>query len=221
MTKNNNKIFNLVAVSLFIAIAYISSLVLPVKVQFLTLDIKDAFITIGALYFGPLSAVIISAAVSLLEIMFGSDTGLYGFIMNFIGSAVFAGVASLIYRRGKSLLNAVFGLVSACISMTAVMIFANILITPFYMHVTRDTVIGLIVPLFLPFNLVKGFLNASLTMLLYKPISNAMKRTRLNHEVTSAPKANIYTTILTSAIAIICIVASVLYIVLVLKGDLK
>lgn len=220
MNKNNNNVFKLVAIALFIAIAYISSLVLPIKVQFLTLDIKDAFITIGALYFGPISGIVMSAAVSLLELFFGSDTGVYGLIMNFIGSAAFAAVASLIYTRKKSLSNAVTGLICAVICMTTVMIAANLIITPLFMAakgMTAQTIEQMIVPLLLPFNLFKGILNAAIVMLLYKPVSVALKKTRLSNDASTGMLLN-KNTVITAVIAIVTVVVSLLYIFIKLGG---
>ena len=182
MTKNHNRIFRLAAIALFIAIAYISSLLFPIKVQFLTLDIKDAFITIGALYFGPLAGIIIAGAVSFLEFLWGSSTGVYGLIMNFLGSAAFSAVASLVYTRRKSLINAVFALLCACITTVVVMLAANLVITPLFMAsrgMTKQAIEEMILPLLLPFNAIKSILNAALVLLLYKPISLALKKARL------------------------------------------
>ncbi len=212
--KNQNKLFRLVAIGIFIAIAYISSLLLPIKVQFLTLDIKDAFITVGALYFGPLSGTIIALAVSLLELFFGSDTGLYGFIMNFIGSAAFAAVASLIYTRKKNLMNAVTALLCACICMTVVMLAANLVITPLFMAsrgMDRQAIEKMIVPLLLPFNLFKGLLNAAVVMLIYKPLSIAFKKTKLFGESNGQTTLN-KNTIVLSIIAIAIMAGSLVFI---------
>lgn len=212
--KNRHGIFRLVAIAAFISVAYISSLILPIKVQFLTLDIKDAFITIGALYFGPLSGIIIALVVSLLEFFFGSDTGVYGLIMNFIGSAAFAAVASLIYTRKKNLMNAVTALLCACICMTVVMLAANLIITPLFMAsrgMDRQAIEKMIVPLLLPFNLFKGLLNAAIVMLIYKPLSIALKKTRLLGESGGTTKMNKNTLVL-SIVAIAIMVGSLTFI---------
>ena len=198
MNKKNNNVFKIVAIALFIAIAYISSLILPIKVQFLTMDVKDAFITIGALYFGPLSGVVMSVAVSLLELIFGSDTGAYGFIMNFIGSAAFCAVAC----------------------MTTVMLAANLVITPLFMAskgMTAQAIEEMIVPLLLPFNLFKGILNAAIVMLLYKPVSVALKNTRLSTNMEAKAKLN-KNTVIVSVIAILIMVLSLLFIFAKLGG---
>ena len=213
MTKSSNRIFKLVAIAVFIAVAYISSIILPIKVGFLTLDIKDAFITIGALYLGPLSGAIISAVVSIMETALGSDTGFYGLIMNFFGSAAFAVVASLIYKNKKSLISAVISLVLATVCMTAVMLAANLIFTPLYMGVPRNVVVGMIIPTLLPFNLVKGILNAAIVMLLYKPVSQALKRTRIGKSQNST-KLNKYTAV----VAICALLVLILSLVLVFVG---
>jgi hypothetical protein len=60
--------------------------------------------------------------------------------------------------------------------MVAVMMLANLFVTPYYMHVTQADVVGLIPTLLLPFNAVKAVLNAALTLCLYKPISKVLKK---------------------------------------------
>ena len=213
MTKNSNRIFKIAAMALFIAIAYISSLLFPIKVQFLTLDIKDAFITIGALYFGPLAGIIVSAAVSFLEFLWGSSTGVYGMIMNFLGSAAFSAVASLIYTRRKSLVNAVFALACACVAMVVVMLAANLIITPLFMAsrgMTKQAVEEMILPLLLPFNAIKSVLNAALVLLLYKPISLALKKARLGGTEKTAAKLN-KNSIIVAVVAIALIIASLVF----------
>jgi len=208
MTNRNDRIHNLILVSIFTAVAYICGILPSIKVSFLSLDIKDAFIAIGSLYLGPLPGVIISAVVSVLETVSGSITGFYGMIMNFFGSAAFVAVASLIYRNNKSLVNAVFALVCATFSMTLVMLCANLIFTPYYMGVTIDAVKGLIVPLFLPFNIAKGFLNSALVMLLYKPISVALKHARLAKDRTNTAVMNkntLIVAIVATAVILLCL----------------
>jgi hypothetical protein len=64
--------------------------------------------------------------------------------------------------------------------MTAMMLLWNYIITPLYMaHVSRAQVMAMLLPIFLPFNLLKGTINATITLLLYKPLVNALRRSRL------------------------------------------
>ena len=211
--KKSQHVFRISAIALFIAIAYISSLLFPIKVQFLTLDIKDAFITIGALYFGPLAGILISAAVSLLEFLWGSATGVYGLIMNFLGSAAFSAVASLIYTRKKSLVNAVLSLLCACIAMVVVMLAANLVITPLFMAsrgMTKQAVEEMILPLLLPFNVIKSVLNAALVLLLYKPISSALKKARLG-DIANTGKGMNKNSIIVAVVAVVLIAVAMVF----------
>lgn len=174
--RQNQKLRRMVMIALFCALSYVAMIVIHIKVGFLTMDVKDAVITLSGLYFGPLSAVLISVVVPLLELITISDTGLYGLIMNILGSVAFALTVSLFYKWKKTLWNAVWGLVSGVLVMTAVMVLANLFITPYFLGTTMDAVRGLIPTLLLPFNLLKGVINAGVVLLLYKPISRALRK---------------------------------------------
>ena len=54
--------------------------------------------------------------------------------------------------------------------MAVVMLFWNYLITPVYMGCSREEIAKLLLPVFLPFNLLKGGLNGAITLLLYRPV---------------------------------------------------
>ena len=180
--KNRKMTETAVGIAMFAALAYGVTLVFPIPVSFLTFDAKDAVITVASFVYGPLAGVIMSLLTALLELFTVSGTGLYGFIMNFVSSAVFAATASGIYKLWRNPRGAVFGPVLAVFTMTGIMLPMNIWITPVYMTtltgstVTQAEVIAMIPTLLFPFNLAKGLLNAALAMLLYKPLSVALSR---------------------------------------------
>ena len=176
-SKNKAKgIKQLAVIAMFCALSYVCMLVIKIPVQFLTLDIKDSLIILCGLLFGPVTAVAVSFIVPLLEFMTISGTGAYGLIMNVLSSLSFSLTASLIYRYKKTFYGAIVGLVSGVLAMTAVMMLANLLVTPYYMGVPTATVAALIPKLLLPFNLIKAILNAAIVLLLYKPISRILRR---------------------------------------------
>ena len=148
-------------------------------VLFLKYDPKDIVITIGGFLYGPLAAFMVTAAVAFVEMITVSETGFIGLLMNIIAGCSFACTASFIYKKHRSLKGAVIGLVTAWLLTTAVMVMWNYLITPLYMKVPREQVVGLLLPAFIPFNLLKGGLNAAFTMLLYKPIKAALTASRM------------------------------------------
>ena len=167
-------------IGMFSALAFIVLLLCRIPiVLFLKYEPKDVIITIGGFILGPTASLLISVIVSLIEFATISGTGIWGLIMNVLSTCSFACTAAYIYKKDRTLRGAVLGLITGCIFMSAVMLAWNWLITPIYMKVPRETVQGMLIPTFLPFNLLKGSLNAALTMLLYKPVIEVLRRASL------------------------------------------
>lgn len=180
MNQKTKKLTNLAMLCAlaFVVMYFIRIPIMP-SAAFLKFDAKDVIITVGGFIFGPLSAFAISAVVSLLEMVTVSESGPIGLVMNVISSCAFACTASYIYKKRQTAYGAVMGLGLGCAAMTVVMLFWNYLITPIYMGVSRDVVAGMLVPVILPFNLLKAGLNAAMTMLLYKPIVIGLRRSKM------------------------------------------
>ena len=133
----NNKVKRITMIGMFAAIAFAIVVIARIPVVlFLKYDPKDIVITLGGFIMGPVSALLISVIVSLIEMITISDTGYIGFIMNVLSTCSFACVATLIYRRKKTIVGAVCGLVAGCIAMVITMLLWNYLITPLYMKIT-------------------------------------------------------------------------------------
>ena len=189
------------------------------------MDVKDSIIMLCTLFFGVPSGIIAAVVVPLLEYVTVSGTGEYGLIMNIISSVSLCVPVGLIYKYKKTLNGAILGLCVSVVSMTAIMMIANLFITPFYMHVSRGDVVSLIPTLLLPFNLVKGTLNAAVVLLLYKPLSRALKKNRLidvtvleNTEVSNKNKTR---SLLVSIAAVAVIVVSLVVIFVILGGNIS
>ena len=188
MNKTNNKFDTrrLVGMAMFAALAYAVTFVFRIPVLFLTFDAKDAVITIASLIYGPLAGLSISFTVALIEAISISGTGIYGFIMNFASSATFSAVAALIYKYKRNTTGAIISFYAASISMVSVMMLLNFFVTPYYMmgpdfaiEESRAAVVGMIPTLILPFNIAKALLNSAIAMMLYKPVTVAMRRAKL------------------------------------------
>ena len=213
-TKVNNNIKKMTVVAMLCALAFLVSLVFPFKVSFLTFDLKDAIIAISALMYGPIAGLICSIIVPFIEFITTSDTGVYGFIMNFLSSASLSVTAGIVYKYRRSFSGAILAMVSAVFAVVGVMLLANLFITPYYMGVPRSMVVDLIPSLLLPFNLIKSVVNASLTMLIYKPMTSAFGRMRLTERKVYDKSQGLRSIILTLcclAVASVAIVVFVLY----------
>ena len=162
------------------AVMYLSKLI-PINVLgFLSFDLKDVIIGFCGFIYGPLSALIVSVVVSLIEMITISTTGPWGFVMNVLSTCFFICPAAYIYRRNRSVSGALSGLLVGALLMTAVMLLWNYLIVPIYTpSIPREAVLPLLVPVFVPFNLIKSGINGALMMLLYKPIVNALRSAHL------------------------------------------
>ncbi len=170
----------LVMAGVFCALAYAVMFVMRINVGFLTFDAKDAVITLAGLLFGPVYSLLISFITALLEFITVGDTGFWGFLMDLLSTAIFSTVCALIYKYKKNIKGAVAGLIASVVAMTAFMILFNLFIVPIYTpNFTTAAVAKMVPTLFLPFNLTKGLLNAALVLVLYKPVSMAMKKARV------------------------------------------
>jgi len=199
--------------ALAFAVTYLSKLI-PLNIAgFLDMDFKDVIIIIGGFIFGPISAVAIIIVSALIEMLTISDTGLYGFFMNVVSSCAFACVASAFYRKNRSMKSAVIGLIAGCLSVTVMMILWNYIITPLYLGFPRERVAKMLIPVFLPFNLLKSGINAALTILLYKPVVIGLRKAGLVPASTSGKKGRINGGLMAAA-AFIMISLAVLFLVL-------
>lgn len=166
------------------ALAYacvaLSSLIFPIKIAgFLSLEPKDCILAVGALIYGPVTGFLMSLIVAVVEFLTISTTGWIGLVMNVLSSALFVCPAALVYKRRRTVKGALLGLLLGTAAMTAGMLLWNYLITPLYMGVPRDTVIAMLLPVILPFNLLKAGLNTALTMLLYQSVVTVLRKAHM------------------------------------------
>lgn len=208
----------MVLTAMVAAVAYLTVFFVRIPLfGFLTLEPKDVILTIGGFILGPFVALAASAVVSLVEMFSISDTGIIGCVMNFLSSCSFACTAAIIYKKRRSLGGAVLSLLVGTVAMVTTMLLWNYLITPLYMaDTTRSDVAAMLIPVFLPFNVLKAAFNTSLTLLLYKPLVSALRRTGLVDQKTiSRGKSRIGLYIIAGILLIVCIL-----LILILQGKI-
>ena len=212
MQKNRYSTKMLTLMAMLAAMAYVAMLItrpLPAVAGFLSYDLKDVIVAMSGFLLGPVAAALITLVVSLIEMVTVSSTGPIGLLMNVLSTMAFALPAALLYRKSRTLRSAAVGLALGVVIMTAVMLAWNYIITPMYMAVPRAVVAGMLLPTFLPFNLVKGGLNAGITMLLYKPLSGALKKTGLlpGQSGGGQPRRfNLAATVISALVVVTCVV---------------
>ncbi|MCI9199480.1 MAG: ECF transporter S component [Lachnospiraceae bacterium] len=189
---NISKTKKLTTIGMLCTLAYVSVVVgrIPL-VLFLKYDPKDVIIVIGGLIFGPLTSFSVTVIVSVVQMFTISGTGVLGCIMNIISSCSFACTAAFVYKKKHKLSGALIGLFCGWSCQVVIMMIWNYLIAPIYMGYPREAIVELLIPAFLPFNLIKGGLNAAITMLLYKPAVTALRRSNLIESKRDSDKMRI------------------------------
>lgn len=95
-----------------------------------------------------------------------------GALMNILVVIGFVAPAALVYGRRRTFPGAMAGLGLSIVGAIVMAIIGNLLLTPSWLGVPLDAVVALIIPVLIPFNLAKALINAVLTLVVYKSVSN-------------------------------------------------
>ncbi|MBE7050648.1 MAG: ECF transporter S component [Ruminococcaceae bacterium] len=204
----NVRFKNNISAAMLCALAYILMLIskmIPAVSGFLQYDLKDVAIVTGGFILGPLYALVITLIVTVIELVTVSDTGLIGLVMNFISTGAFCVTASLIYQKKKTMKGAFIGLFLGTIILTIMMALWNYYITPMYMKMPREAIEPMIPTVFIPFNLIKGFLNSGVTLLIYRPVTDGLKRAGLMERKENTPSKKTFSPALIAGIIILLV----------------
>ena len=158
-------------VALSMAVSFVEFPIVP-GVEWLKYDPSGIVSLVAGFAYGPAAAVIVSV-LGFLPHLF---TNPWGTLMAVLVALALSVPAALIYRRNKTRKGAVIGIIVGAIAALAVAIVGNMIVTPFYAHMTTAQVVALIVPALLPFNALKFTIHGVVTFLIYKPISNLLSK---------------------------------------------
>ncbi len=139
---------------------------------FLVYDPADVPIYISTFAFGPISGMLITITVSFIQAFFLMGDSWYGFIMHIASTGTYVIIAGLIYSRNKNKKTAILALCVGMIATTAAMCVANYFVTPAFLGTPREAVVEMLIPIIIPFNMIKGTINGVITYILYKRISS-------------------------------------------------
>jgi Predicted membrane protein len=168
------------AVMTALSIVLIALLHFPIfpAAPFLEYDPADIPILLVSFIFGPIEGLCVTVVASVLQgITVSSGSNIYGVIMHILATGTYVLTAGLIWKYGKKTpFKAAVALAFGAVAMTVMMIGANLLITPYFMKVEVKVVQGMLLPVIIPFNLIKSGVNGALTFILYMPLSKEWKR---------------------------------------------
>lgn len=162
---------------------------------FYQMDFSEVPVLIGTFALGPVSGIVIELVKNLIHLLIkGSATAGIGNLANFAVGCALVVPAGLIYKRRKSKKDALIGMAAGTLCMTVAGSLLNaFVLLPIYaaafggmdailaagtaVNGNVNSVLGFVALCVAPFNLLKGVLTSVITFLLYKRISNLIKRT--------------------------------------------
>lgn len=163
----------LVTMALMCAIAALLSFIefplLP-GVTWLKFDASNMPAMVAGFAYGPAGGIAVGIITAIIHGLLMAD--FTGALMNIMVVVCFVLPAALIYKKMHTFTGAIIGLVFSIIAGVIGAIIGNLLLTPSWLGIPFDAVIALIIPVLIPFNIIKGLINAVLTLIIYKSISN-------------------------------------------------
>jgi len=159
-------------VAISVVLVYIIHFPIFPSAPYLEYDPADIPILIGGFAFGPVAGIVITVIASAIQALtVSAQSGLYGFLMHVIATSTLVVVASSIYHIRHTRVGAVIGLACGTISMAVIMVIANHFLTPIFYGMPAVAVDALLLPIILPFNLIKAGANSIITFFVYKAVS--------------------------------------------------
>ena len=157
---------------------------------FIKFDFSELPAIITAFALGPVQGIVVCLVKNLLHLFITSTAGV-GELSNFILGAIFVGSAGAIYKYKKTRTGALVGSLLGAVLMAVISIATNYFITyPFYTNFmpmegiigayqailpAADSLLKCLVIFNLPFNFVKGIIDAVICFVVYKKLSPILK----------------------------------------------
>lgn len=176
------------------AVLMLVEIPLPFAPPFYKLDLSEIPVLILSFAYGPVAGVLCEMLKVLLKVLFkGTDSAFVGELANFVVGCSFVLPAGICYSHKKTRKTAILGCVLGTVVMTVfgsflngvylLPTFAKIYGIPLESIVAMGTAIqpsihsvtALVLLCVVPFNILKGTVDTVITVLLYKPLSKAIK----------------------------------------------
>lgn len=135
---------------------------------FLEYDPADIAILVAGFAYGPLSGLAVTVVAAAVQAFVLGSAGFYGFVMHVASTGTLVIVAGLIYSKKRTRNGAIVALSCGTLAMTVAMLIANYFVTPIYTGMPTEVVVGMLLPIVLPFNLIKAGINSTITFFVYK-----------------------------------------------------
>lgn len=172
---NGRSVRDLVIIAMLTALAVIVSFVVDIPIlaaaPYLTYDPSNVIVMTGSFAYGPGAGCIIAFVSCLIH---GSSSGVWGVVMNSILSVSVAASSGLLFKHLKTRYKLIVSLLLSAVIFVIFAVLMNLIITPIYTGMSIEDIAAMIIPVFLPFNLIKAAINVAITLPLYKAVERFM-----------------------------------------------
>ena len=169
----------MIKIAIFSAIAFVVMYVeFPLAALFpayLQIDLSDVIVLIGGITLGPVATIFIELIKNLLHLLLRGNTGGVGELANFMVGIALILPPVVVYRKFKTLISLIGGIVLGVLAMVIVGGLGNYFIfLPFYGVGTED-LLPSILAVYMPFNAVKGAIVGLVGVILHQSIKGFYK----------------------------------------------
>jgi len=143
---------------------------------FLEYDPADVPILMGTFLYGPFAGMLMTLVTAVIQgAIVSQQSGIYGVIMHFIATSALCATTGIVYKVLRIKGKTIIALLCGAVAMVAIMIPANLIITPHFMGVSTEVVSGMLLPAIIPFNAIKAGINCAATFIIYIPLKKIFK----------------------------------------------
>lgn len=145
---------------------------------FLEYDMADVPVLLATVLFGPVWGMLMLTVVSLIQAFLLGGNGWVGAVMHTVASGALVWIVGAFTRRCVKPARFAIGLVLGALAMAAVMVPMNLTLTVYFLGTPRAAVVEMLLPIILPFNLLKAGINCALTAVVYTALRPLLRRRR-------------------------------------------
>lgn len=194
-TRTQTNIRKIAVVAMLSALAAVIQLLeipIPLIPSFVKLDFSELPTLIASFVVSPWAGIPVCLVKNLIKLSTTSSAGV-GELANFLIGIFMVVPAGLIYQRKKTKKSALIACLAGCLISAAISVFVNYFISypAFYQFIAPEeavlsayqailpstkNILQALLIFNLPFTFVKMLLDSAITFVIYKPLSNGLKR---------------------------------------------
>ena len=178
--------------AIFVALSYVMTLVPPIPMpffgaSFLSLEFSNVFVLLISFLLGPVEGIIVCLLKECLCLLTTKTNGA-GELANFITGSAYLLLPSILYQFRRNIKTVVWTLIASCFVATGAALLANrFIVFPYFAELGGGLIFGMSVReafekfffALILFNLIKTVSVSLLTVLLYKRLSNFLKKLKI------------------------------------------